>query len=362
MQHRAIRHAIGWLGVAVMSPGVSWAQTTAMPGMAPAPAREDPIAIVRGLLTSPDAKTQAWGAWYAGRDVMTDLIPGLIAVVSQHANAGTLAEHAARDVALDALIQLRAEVPADLIARLVEDRPAHALILAARSQDAGDTLLDLAQANPDAGEHWFAAANLLLSRRKPGFARVLVAKLTLRIDVYVSDDGNTSGGYGSGRSIGCRWGPGLVDRDLPPRAAYELTTRARPDVAVLALGPVPVYYERHLSTTGVMPTSPGTSIHGPTTEQRLQYVAALMDMNENRLPIRARTTHSIKWTDQPSLDAAIQSFRADTRRRFAQLVSELVDAGLVTKEEAADFEPVINVMVDDVRTERSTTLTTTVMP
>jgi hypothetical protein len=133
MRHSTIRHAIGWLGVAVIAPGFSGAQTTAMPGTAPV--REDPVAIVRGLLESPDAKAQAWGAWYAGRDVMTDLIPGLIAVVSQHANAGTLAEHAARDVALDALIQLRAEVPADLIARLVEDKPEHALILAARIQD-----------------------------------------------------------------------------------------------------------------------------------------------------------------------------------------------------------------------------------
>ena len=186
MRHRAIRQAIGWLTVAVIWPGLSWAQTTAMPGMATpgmAPAREDPIAIVRGFLASPDAKTQAWGAWYAGRDVMTDLIPGLIAVVSQHGRPGTHAESAARDVALDSLIQLRAEVPADLIARLIEDKPVSALILAARSEDAGGTLLELVRANPDGAEQWFAAANLLLSRRQPGFARVLADRLTLDIDV-----------------------------------------------------------------------------------------------------------------------------------------------------------------------------------
>jgi hypothetical protein len=360
MRHRVIRRAIGWLGVAVVSPGLSWAQTTAMPGTAPV--REDPRAIVRGLLASPDAKTQAWGAWYAGRDLMTDLIPGLIAVVSQHANAGTLAEHAARDVALDSLIQLRAEVPADLVARLMEDKPDQALILAARIQDAGDTLLEFVQANPDAAEHWFAAANMLLSQRQPGFARVLVAKLTLAIDVQVSDEGNMGGGFGAGMSIGCGGGPGPPDRGLPPWAAYDVTTHASPDVVVLALGPIPVYYERHLSTGGVMPMPSRSSIQGPTSQQRLQYVAALMDISEKSLPIRAEAFHSIKWTDQPSLDAAIHSFRADTRRRFARIVSDLVQAGLIPKEEAADIEPVITVAVHDYRTERSTTLTTPVMP
>lgn len=359
MQHWAIRHAIGWLGVVVISPGLSWAQTTAMPGMAPA--REDPIAIVHGFLTSPDTKTQAWGAWYAGRDVMTDLIPGLLAVVARHEHPETLAEYAARDVALDALIQLRAEVPADLIARLVEDKPVHALILAARSQDASGTLLEFVRDNPDAAEHWFAAANLLLSQRQPGFARVLVARLTLDIDVYVSDDGGTIGGVGGGMSIGCGGG-GARDPGLPPWAAYQLTTTARPDVVVLALGPVPVYYERQLSTGGVMPTPHSSSIHGPTSQQRLQYVAALMGISEERVPIRAEATHSIKWTDQASLDAAVQSFRADTRRRFAGFLSTLVEAGLIPKEEAGDIEPAIKVTVHDVRTEQSTTLTATVMP
>ena len=142
----------------------------------------------------------------------------------------------------------------------------------------------------------------------------------------------------------------------------QLTTIAKPDVVVLASGPVPVYYERHLSTGGMMPAPHGTSIHGPTSHQRLQYVAALMGVGEDRLPIRAEATHSIKWTDQTSLDAAIQSFRTDTRRRFTGFVSLLVDTGLITKEEATDIEPVIKVTVHDERTEPSTTLTTTVMP
>lgn len=327
----------------------------ATPGMAAA--RENPIAIVRGFLMSPDTKTQAWGAWYAGRDVMTVLIPDLIAVASQHANGGTLAERAARGVALDALIQLRAAVPAGLVARLLEDEPAHALILAARIEGVGDALLDFVRASPEGGEHWFAAANLLLARDQAGFARVLVDRLALDIDVYVSDDDGLHFGGGAGRTIGCG-GFGQSDTGLPPWASYTLTTIARPDVAVLATGPVSVYYVRHLSPAGVVPAPHSMSVNGPTSDQRLRYVAALMGDGEHRLPVRGRTAQTIKWTNQASLDAAIESFRDDTRQGFADLVNALVVADLIPKEEAADIEPAIRVTVHDVRTGRATPLTT----
>jgi hypothetical protein len=351
-----IRYALAWLAIFVMSPGLSWAQTTGLPGMEPI--REEPVAFVADLLKSPDAKAQAWGAWYAGRDAMRELTPDLIAVVSQRANGATLVERAARDIALDALIQLRAKVPASLVAGLIENKPAHALILAARIEDASNTLLDYVRANPEGGEEWFAAANLLLSQRKrqPGFARVLVDKLKLGIDVYVSDDGGTSGGSGAGGGIGC----GAVtpgDPGLPPWAAYVLTASAKPDVSVLALGPVPIYYERQLFAAGYLPSPSGVFIQGPTSEHRLQYVAALMGISENRLPIRAQATHEIKWTDQPSLDAAIKSFRTNTRRGFAGLVSRLARAGFIPKEEVAAIKPTIDLEVHDVRTNQSIALT-----
>lgn len=359
---RAIGHAIGWLGIAAISPaGVSWAQTAAMPGIPSitesAAARQNPIAIVGGMLASPDAKTQAWGAWYAGRDVITDLIPGLIFVASQHASPGTLAQHAARDAALDALIQLRAKVPADLVARLIDDRPVHAVILASRIEDSGDTLLEFARASSNNRKHWFAAANLLLARRQPGFARLLVDALALEIDVSVSDDGLAGGGYGSGgSSIGCG-GLGPPDFELPPWASYEFTTTAEPDVVVLAMGPVPVYYERRLSKSGNLPPPHSRSDDGPSSGQRLLYAAALMKIRAENLPIRAHAYHTIKWSGQRPLDEAIQSFRADARRGFDVLVRQLVTAGLVAKEEASGIEPVINLRVHDLRTEPSSPLT-----
>lgn len=356
MPNSTIALVIGWLGMAVCAPGVAWAQTAVLPEIGPANSKS--ATIVREFLQSPDTKTQAWGAWYAGRDAMTFFVPDLIAVASRHVNGGTLAERAARDIALDALIQLRARVPADFVARLLlEDEPTSALILAARIEGAHDALLDFVRARPEGGEEWFAAANLLLSRNQAGFARVLVDKLALDINVYVSDDGGTSGVGGMDTSIGCG-AAGQGDPALPPWAVYTLTTAARPDVAILATGPVSVYYERHLSPAGMLPSAGSTSIHGPSSEQRLQYVAALMGTGENDLPVRGRRPREIKWRDQPSLDAAIRSFRDDTRRGFIALVKDLVEADLIPKEEAADIEPVIRVTVHDVRTGRSTPLTT----
>lgn len=65
---------------------------------------------------------------------------------------------------------------------------------------------------------------------------------------------------------------------------------------------------------------------------------------------------------RPETPADLQSFRADTRRRFAGFVRDVVGAGRIPKDEMADVEPAIEVTVHDVRTGRSTALATTVMP
>src|SRR5687768_9346217 len=80
--------------------------------------RADVIARLR----SADPREQAWGAWLSGRDVMPETIPLLQRVVHARAASVGLADTAALDIALDALIQLQAKVPPDLALAVYEQR------------------------------------------------------------------------------------------------------------------------------------------------------------------------------------------------------------------------------------------------
>ena len=336
------------------------------------PAAREPRAIVLDMLQSPDAKQQAWGAWYAGRDHMTDLVPAIVAVVAERHLGSTMYELGATDIALDALIQLHATVPPDLLASLVDRRSTQALILASHEhrvtakldnqEDADDggssavllQVLQRAQAEQDA-DPWFAAANLLLERRTPGFGQTLLTDLHIIVDVYVSDDGHSGGGWGMvSSSIGC--GGDSPNTTLPPWAAYELTTYASAGVVVLSTGPTPVYYERKLSPAGVTPPAHSLRHSGPNLRERLRYVAALTRRDIERLPIRDHESHAIKWQGAAALVRAQQEFRADVERRFARMVSDMIDAKVLTRDEAATLAPTITVTLHDHRSDKSVAL------
>ena len=85
----------------------------------------DPLA----LLKSSEPREQAWGAWYAGQNRLYSAIPLLEAVVSSHLTSALQVDRGAADVALDALIQLDAQISPELIQFLFEWRPTQALVL-----------------------------------------------------------------------------------------------------------------------------------------------------------------------------------------------------------------------------------------
>lgn len=85
---------------------------------------------------------------------------------------------AARDSALDALIQVHAEVPAELSVVSLRARPAQALILLTRVPSGGETeLFELLVR--ETRDEWYAAANILVARRTKRVAGVLMNRLLL---------------------------------------------------------------------------------------------------------------------------------------------------------------------------------------
>jgi hypothetical protein len=310
--------------------------------------------VVR-LLQSKDAREQAWGAWYAGRDVMPQLIPLLQRVALQHANGLFVDSAAVTDAAIDSLIQLRAKVPEGLMRAIYGHRSAAALILASHDVEAATPfLLDLA-ATAEA-EQWFAAANLLLRGNTKRFAPTLMNSLTVTAVITISDDGKRASGSegGSCFTISCDFGATGVP-GFPPWATYELTGLAFPGAVVLATGPKPMYYRRHVSPSGMPPSRGSSTGGGPSSEERFTYVSALLGIDSNQLPVQGVEVHSVAWRGMSRTDDAIEQIRANIVQRYAELVRLLVQRELLQDHEAAALRrPAIKIEIHDARSDQST--------
>lgn len=321
--------------------------------------KSTPADTIRALLQSADAREQAWGAWYAGSNALSQLAPLLQQVVELRALDGSLAAHAAFDAAVDALIQLNAKPP-EAIVRLVHERSqAAALILASHNREAmSDFLRDVAEHGRE--DDWFAAANLLLQSRtvhhEPrGFAAILLKPLSIRVEIFVSDTGGMGGGGGVGGSVGC--GAGGAAPGLPPWTTYTLTTYAHSGVVVHATGPTPTYYRRTVVPAGSAPARSVSTRGAPTGEDRLRYVAVLAGVEESQLLLRGVEWHSVKWQGAEHLEQTVLRLRADIVSRHAHLVRVLLQGGALADDEARALPPVrIDVALHDGRSDKSPAL------
>src|SRR5262245_38738998 len=86
-------------------------------------------AAVTQLLSSSDVQDQAWGSWIAGQYSMRGTIPAIIQVASARVAREDHDSQLVLDVALDALIQLRAQVPPEFLQPVLKKRKPQALVL-----------------------------------------------------------------------------------------------------------------------------------------------------------------------------------------------------------------------------------------
>jgi hypothetical protein len=78
----------------------------------------------------------------------------------------------------------------------------------------------------------------------------------------------------------------------------------------------------------------------------LKYLAALVPVDAEMLPVKAVEFHKLAWQDQAALDAKIVSIREDINRRHAELVTLLENSRVLTAEEAgAAPQPEVDVVV-----------------
>ena len=280
----------------------------------------------------------AWSAWNAGRDRDAGAASWLELMVSERIDTAPWSPPV--DFALDALIQLNARLAPELLGRIAAKRPAEALVLLAREEDAGDTvLLDIL--SRERGDAWFAAANLLLPRKPPGIAARLLAGLRVQTWLTISDDGLTSSGGGGG-SIGC----GITGSALgmPPWPSYTFTSERASDDVLFADGPQPVSIRRTVQPAGEPPYRGGSFSGGPDGDDRLRYLA---EVAGPQMLLHGSESHGMAWHPNLDLDAARADLRRDITERHAALVRDLVVAGWVSADDAAALTVQVDIDVVD---------------
>jgi hypothetical protein len=265
------------------------------------------------------------GAWFAGRDEMRELVPALQALVRQRMSGTSQAETVAVDVALDALIQMKARVPVQFLEQVYRSRPAQTLILAALVDRSADRFLVDIVTSGDEGTRWFTAANLVFARRSPELGPALLSSLRVRLTIDVDDREPSGSGGGSGFGPGHGCGAAGRAPGMPPWTRYTLTREPGRDMTTLAIGPVPVYFSRVVAPAGQVPYNSLTVLVPPSADERLRYIASLAGVPQEQ-SLRTDERQSIVASTTNRLAADVLRIRADVAARYRRFVYALVSS------------------------------------
>jgi hypothetical protein len=304
------------------------------------------------LLKSNDNKERAWGAYLVGLHGLKDQTASLVSILEDESlSGGGPVEAVVRQAALDSLIRLDAEVPADALLPLYQSSPDEVLILLARSPGKNQqTLLSLfADDLPSA--RWLAIGNLLAETRAQGFAAHLLAGLKIEATVYVfdreeHDNYGTGGGCGGGCGGGTSW---RRDEELPPVGYYMLEDAPRRGATVLATGRRLVSYTRALSR------SYGSSgwCGFDRDVVRVEYLAGLLYISDGALGFSAYPSRDIVCKDAAQCGNALAAVRNEIARAYNKLLRRLLDESLLDAAEASELRPDIKLDVTDYRRRKS---------
>jgi hypothetical protein len=258
---------------------------------------------------------------------------------------------------LDALILLDARLDATAVARFFPRWPVQTLILVNNARvNRDEALLSLLDFAPD-GTLWRATANLALRTKPNGFAAFLLREQRWRLTVHVVDrrDGALiGGGGGGGTSDGYNYAV-LVPSGYPPIASYQLPLISLPGQN----GGIswPDSFGRLFYLRTIVDRLPGCGGLRPgrrqPDEDRLAYVAALLNSTRAELFLRAEPSATVVWTNAESLRIRIAQERKQLADRYRLIVARLAQGGHLSPSEAeALTPPSIDVRISDQRDDR----------
>jgi hypothetical protein len=318
-----------------------------------------------GWAGTEDPKAVAWRAYDAMLIGDDSAIPQLLSVASRWqplmsphdtddppARKLTAAQREQRDamtVVLDALIQLKAPVPADTLRNLAPDfGNAVAVILARMPAQESELLAQefFGSAKTDDTVQYVSAA-LLALHPPPGFAGKLLADIRVRAKVVALSPGEAIGSGGDGACGGPA--PEPEREDWPEMGQYKLSTRMSQG-SVLVGGNDPVYVSREESTRYLGNDctfqwyAPGLGV-----EQRRALIAQMLGESAEQIPWETDVTSEIEFTSLGGFSGEVLGFIQEQQLMYLDTAKALQERGLLAASEVSQSLPVIELCLDDER-------------
>ncbi|MEE9127758.1 MAG: hypothetical protein V3U11_11515 [Planctomycetota bacterium] len=326
-----------------------------------ATARGNQLLGILQRLKSYDRAQVAWGGYLAAKQGYKQLIPDLrrtLHGLMEH-KGGTLVAMAL----LDALIQLKADVPArELEPWLSGHTLAASMVLMARNpKNYEDLLLDLydiQRKDTWNSRYWLAAGNLLVSIQSKKIAARILKGLHVSLAVNLYDTGsdmsqNFSIGLGGGGGYGSSRRRLRIPKNYPPVPLYRLEKQSHKKASLLAPGPKPIYYRRQLSPRYRLRS---TYSFENISRRKLEWICALLGIQVDKQPFQLWDGARITWKDADAYVRKIETERKKVEGSFKSLINRLQAKGLVSKEDVEDVNPAVSIQVFDHRQKDPTPL------
>lgn len=280
------------------------------------------------LLVSPEISHVAWGAYLAGQRQEMRYVPLIV----------PLLKHKDKDVqlaAVDALIQLHADVPDEMLSSFNSDTLDGAIVLIARDpQSHPGFLLQLLDRNLS-NEQWAAVHGLLAAVPPPGYSARLLREWEPEISIKLWEKAE---GFSCGGSNILVVRPARDRAGFPPLVVYVLSLGLANDGKHLLVGgPLPVAYRR----TGEERTG------GSVLDLQVARGAILYHLADSSAP---GLFGSFSWLDEEKYRKDIGSLLGQYRSSLNRLRQTLLQRGLLTEQESR-IEPKHRLAIEDQRKE-----------
>jgi hypothetical protein len=300
------------------------------------------VRLEKAWLHSGNFRCIAWAAELIAMDGRRELVPDLIGQLD--ISADDHSSNTALYAVLDALIQLRARVPAQRLTKLPAWCVVQKVILLATASD-NRTLLMATLKEATDPLVWLAAANVLAEDPQPEFASLLLSAFHVVAQIVVVMPGEY--GYGIGGGCGGSWGLGVTDPSWPDVNSYGLS---------LTKG--------NLFTAGVHPVryyafDPNTPRDGfdCSSLSKDQFIPGLL-AEVARIPavelrLTANLNQQIVYLGTDSYLANVRALLLSLNDDFQRLLSSYVRLGFLTSVEVSAMRLPVELSIEDRRTPTS---------
>ncbi|HEX4948163.1 MAG TPA: hypothetical protein VFZ34_15935, partial [Blastocatellia bacterium] len=212
------------------------------------------------------------------------------------------------------------------------------------------SLLDIDQSD----ERWLALCNLLVRVRSKGLASRLLRELLIKPSILVRDDPHRGFGTG-GSNVGCSDGGLSIPSGFPPIVQYELTKVEKQGATVCVVGRHTVFCERIEQRIGQQNTIGigRCSRREDRNAYRVEYLAGLLNVRDAELNFSATPSFTIEWKNLLQYRRELLRIEKTVRESYSQLLETLLSENYLTSQEAKDLSPSIELIVNDIRKNKS---------